>query len=143
MTTKYHVVESMGDGFASDAELTAQDRALVGRLQAAELLYQERQESFADFIKSLKEAEAEVKKYKDKLFEVMSERGAKSIESDILKLTVVSPAERFSIDHKKLEAIDPRLFAQVKAKAGKITTVKGYVKITDKRERKNVKAIGA
>lgn len=142
MPTKYNVVESIGDDIiASDVELTAKDRVLVGKLQAAELVYQARQEAFANFIKSLKDAEEEVKKYKDKLYEVMNERGAKSIESDILKITVVNPSERFSIDTKKLEAIDPQLYEQVKAKAGKTTQVKGYVKITDKRERKEVKTI--
>lgn len=142
MPTKYNVVESIGDNIiASDVELTAKDRILVGKLQAAELVYQARQEAFADFIKSIHDAEAEVKKYKEKLYDVMNERGAKSIESDILKITVVNPSERFSIDTKKLEAIDPALFAQVKEKAGKTTAVKGYVKITDKRERKEQKTI--
>ena len=134
-TTKYNVTESIGDEMVSDVVLTAQDRALVGRLQSAELAFQQKQAEFADYISSLKEAEETVKKYKEKLYEAMEARGAKSIESDILKITLVSPSERFSIDTKKLAAVDPRLFAKVKEKAGKTTQVKGYVKITDKRAR--------
>lgn len=133
MSKKFEVVESLGDNISSDVELDRKQLMLVGKLQKATLALEQKQEEFAQYLDELKKREDEIKNLKEAMYDLMTEEGAKKIESDFLIFTVVQPNPRFSIDHKKLEAVNPALFAQVKELAGKESSVKGYVKITPKK----------
>lgn len=66
----------------------------------------------------------------------MSEGDIKTIESDILKITVVEPTTVKTVDSKAIQARDPRMWKKIEESYLKTTNRKGYVKITDKRERK-------
>lgn len=132
---KYQATESMGDTLTGDIVLSADQRKIAGRVQNLQLAYERKQEEFADAIKQLKDAEASLKRAKDDLYEAMSEGDIKTIESDILKITVVEPTTVKTVDSKAIQARDPRMWKKIEESYLKTTNRKGYVKITDKRDR--------
>lgn len=125
MTTT--ILESEGD-----IELTRSDKMLATRLDTAVQALEAKQEEFALYLQELKAREDEVAELKKKLYQQMTDEGVRKLETNRLLITTVNPKPRHSIDTKKLQAINPTLFAQVDAIAGKDTNVSGYVKITVK-----------
>ena len=128
MTTT--ILESEGD-----IELTRSDKMLATRLDTAVQALEAKQEEFATYLQELKAREDEVAELKKKLYQQMTDEGVRKLETNRLLITTVNPKPRHSIDTKKLQAINPALFAQVDAIAGKDTNVSGYVKITVKEDK--------
>ena len=134
---KYQATESIGDTITGDIVLSADQRKLVGKVQNLQLALEQKQEQFADAIKEIKRAEEELGKAKETLYKAMSEAGVKTIESDILKITVALPTQQKRVDSQAIKARDPQLWIDLEDKGFiKTSNVKGYVRITDKRNRK-------
>ena len=120
-------IESVGD---NDVEISRSDSMLVTRLDTAVKALEEKEVEFAAYLKELKAHEENVAKLKAQLLERMDNEGVKKLESERLIFTAVHPKPRHSIDTKKLQAINPKLYEKVDAIAGKDTETSGYVKIT-------------
>lgn len=133
---KYQATESIGDTIVGDIVLTEDQRKLAGRVQNLTLAVEQNQIKFADAIKEIKQVEEELDKFKAQLYTSMEKTGVKTIESDILRITLVAPSKTESLDIKAIKSRDPRLYRKLEENYGKTTVRKGYVKITDKRNRK-------
>jgi hypothetical protein len=72
------------------------------------------------------EAEANMKALHEKLMETMQKKGIKSFENERMKICVVEPSTRESVDSKKLKDEQPEVYKQYL----KTCNVKGSVRIT-------------
>jgi hypothetical protein len=72
------------------------------------------------------EAEANMKSLHEKLMEAMQKKGIKSFENERMKICVVEPSTRESVDSKKLKDEQPDVYKQYL----KTCNVKGSVRIT-------------
>jgi hypothetical protein len=72
------------------------------------------------------EAEANMKALHEKLMEAMQKKGIKSFENERIKICVVEPSTRESVDSKKLKEDMPEVYKQYL----KTCNVKGSVRIT-------------
>lgn len=128
------IVKSTGD----NAETRGQS-SLAGRLDSAVLALEAKEQEFAEYITELNKRKEEIDKLKESLYNIMTENGAVSLKTEHLLITVVNQKPRESIDTKKIQAIDPKLYKELFETYGKITPVKGFVKITPKKEQKGIK----
>lgn len=74
----------------------------------------------------MKKIEDEVKKGKEKLYELMDAVGLKSFHTDKIIINKIAPGKRISVDSTKLKKEEPEIYE----KYTKISNIKGYVKIT-------------
>ena len=83
---------------------------------------QEKIESIATCMVEIKEREAEVKDFKDKIYALMTEQNIKSIKNEYFNLTRVDPTTGISFDSKSFETDHPRLYKKYLKQSPK----KGY-----------------
>lgn len=119
------IVESQGDAGLNNGQL-----AVVGRLDNAVKLLEEKETEFAKYLDELKARQEEVDNLKKSLYNMMTESKVDKLESEHLLITAVNPKPRHTIDTKKLAAVNPALFAEIDSQYGKDTPVSGYVKLT-------------
>lgn len=74
-----------------------------------------------------------VDKVKEVLYDTMGKEGVKTVDRGKLKITYVAPSTRTSVDSKKLQEKEPKIYK----KYVKTTTVAGSIKITLIGEKKN------
>lgn len=88
---------------------------------------------------SLKSVEDEYKKAKEELYKIFEEKGIISFDTGTMKITKVAPTsyDTVSIDSKKLQAEEPAIYD--KYKTVKTTNRKGYILITSKEDKWNLK----
>ena len=83
----------------------------------------------------MKKIEDEVKKGKEKLYELMDAVGLKSFHTDKIIINKIAPGKRISVDSAKLKKEQPEIYE----KYTKTSNIKGYVKIL-KQENKRMLA---
>lgn len=74
----------------------------------------------------MKKIEDEVKKGKEKLYELMDAVGLKSFHTNKIIINKIAPGKRISVDSAKLKKEEPEIYE----KYTKTSNIKGYVKIT-------------
>lgn len=72
------------------------------------------------------------KKLKAVLEKAMEEHGVASIDNEFLKITRVAASSSTSLDIKKLQAVEPKLYGELLEDYPKVTNRKSYVKFTVK-----------
>ena len=89
-------------------------------------------------LSEIKEREAQVDDFKQRLYNFMVEKDIKSVKNDSFSITRVDPTESKSVDYKSFfeeyEQKYPRKARKAKEQYAKITKRKGYSKITIKNE---------
>ena len=132
LSKSYHISEAMDiiDNFLETfTEYYEQDEIDANLLPAN---VQSQFSEVAQFLREIKEREANVDAFKAKLYDFLSERGIKKVACDDFSFTVVAPTQQVSVDYKNLftqeiEAKRPRVARQLKEKYKKTTNKKGYV----------------
>lgn len=84
----------------------------------------------ANVLKQKKEIEAQEKKLKANLLDLMEEYKIKSVDNEFLKITYVDGSESVSIDLKALEAREPDLYNELLKDYEKTTKRKASIRIT-------------
>lgn len=79
-----------------------------------------------------KELAAKTKQLKADLEKAMDDYGIKSIDNHLLKITRVEASNSTSIDLKKLQEKEPKLYGELLEDYPKVTNRKAYVKFTVK-----------
>ncbi|TFE02868.1 hypothetical protein [Jeotgalibacillus salarius] len=82
--------------------------------------------------KQQKELTIKVKDAKAELEDAMAQHDIKSIDNDFLKVTWVKGSSSKSIDIKKLQEKEPKLYGELLEDYPKVTDKKAYVKFTVK-----------
>lgn len=72
--------------------------------------------------------------FRDNLLEAMEKHDIKSIDNDVVKISLVEPSESTTVDLKKFEKQEPVDFAQLLEDYPKVTKRKGSIRITIKKE---------
>lgn len=72
--------------------------------------------------------------FRDNLLEAMEKYGVKSIDNDVVKISLVEPSESITVDLKKFEKQEPVDFAQLLEDYPKVTKRKVSIRITVKKE---------
>lgn len=110
----------------------------------ANLLPEKVQEQFmhiADVMRHIKEQEAQVDAFRQKLYEFMVEKGIKSVSGDDYSFTAVAPSQSVSFDAKAFmadyEQKYPRKAKWARERFKKITDKKGFLKVTIKNNNTN------
>ncbi|WP_367614756.1 hypothetical protein [Heyndrickxia coagulans] len=79
--------------------------------------------------KQVKEMQEQQKALKAKLEGAMDEHGIKSIDNEYLKITRVAASTSKSIDLKKLQEKEPKLYGELLEDYPKVSNRKAYVQI--------------
>lgn len=72
--------------------------------------------------------------FRDNLLEAMEKYDIKSIDNDVVKISLVEPSESTTVDLKKFEKQEPVDFAQLLEDYPKVTKRKSSIRITVKKE---------
>ena len=124
-----------------DGELNRSGTLLVARLDKAVASLEEKQAKFAAYLQEIKQKEEEIADLRARLYEAMEEQGVKKLENDHIIVTAIWPTKKHTFDMKKLSATDPVLYKQVDELVGKDTEVRGYAKISLKKQDMDIKRI--
>lgn len=91
-------------------------------------------EAIANILREIKEQEAEVEAFKDKLYAYLVQKDIKSVRCTDFSFTIVEPTQVVSFDHKQymadLENKHPRVAKRIREQYKKTSQKKGYVKIS-------------
>lgn len=95
--------------------------------------------SIATCMKEIKEREAKVEEFKQKLYEFFMSKGIKKVDVDGCTFTLVEPTTSTTFNSKSFltdyEQSHPRLYKQLCDKYNRVSNKKGYVKITEKEDK--------
>lgn len=80
----------------------------------------------------IKDSTAQQKKMKEDLFEAMKKYNIQSIDNDYIKTSVVKESKTTSVDLKKLQEKEPKLYGELLEDYPKVSTRAGHIKVTVK-----------
>lgn len=92
--------------------------------------YMATMQRYADLEQTIKELEQTKKDVRAELKRAMEDYNIRSIDNDILRITVVPPTESVTIDTKALRIAKPDIYDRLIGEYPKRTTKDSYVRVT-------------
>lgn len=106
----------------------------MGEVTTFDNKYMSDMKSYAVIDQEIKNLTEKRDVFRDNLLEAMQKYGIKSIDNDVVKISMVEPSESTTVDLKKFEKQEPVDFAQLLEDYPKVTKRKGSIRITVKKD---------